>query len=158
MRSAQHGSHSRHLSTLVAASFLLISLAACSGTSRQHNLELEDSVLKAISAMKDAGIEKAPSRSLTNGDFQRLCVQHPYMNKDVFEREANIIASDFEFALDDRHIWWFVRHNGTANWIIVPRVKIADLDRRFRKTCVSIATSTFLIARDQYGFTYIFEE
>lgn len=156
-RSDEGPTKGHRLSTLVTA-FFFITLTACSGKNSQHDTELEVAILNTINAMKDTGVNEMHLRSLPAKSFDKLCVQRPYMNRDKFERESNIVASDFEFASDDRHIWWFVHSDGSAKWIVIQRVKIADLDRRFNKTCVGAATSTLRINRDKSGFSYTFEE
>lgn len=58
--------------------------------------------------------------------WEKVCLQSPYMHRGDFERISGKNVPDFRAILDDRYVFWVLYRNGLAIPIEIERINVMD--------------------------------
>ena len=132
----------------------LILLVGCS--SRDENLEL--SLSKKLVEFSHNDVEKLDLRTAFGDDWEKVCLQGPYMEEEDFEKMIGMKVRGFEYALDDVYIFWVFYRDGTYRWARVPRVAVMDKHEKKGTGCTGFANPYLFAAELRGSKRYYFQD
>jgi len=130
----------------VFISIAAILLIGCS--SRDENLER--SLSKRLVEFSHNNVEMMDLRTVFGDDWEKVCLQGPYMEEERFEKMVGRKVRGFEYALDDVYIFWIIYRDGTYRLARVPRVAVMDKHENKGTWCTDF-DNPYLFAADLRG-------
>ena len=124
----------------------VVLLFGCS--SRDENME--QTLSKKLIELRQIDVESLDLRTVIGKDWEKICLQGPYMDQKRFEDMIGRKVLGFEYALDDVYIFWVFYRDGTYRWAKVLRVAVMDKHEKKGTWCTGFA-NPYLYATDLRG-------
>lgn len=93
-------------------------LPACSGDARS----MKNALLDAAAASKQQLIEVDLAK-FSSKPIRKICVQTPYMPKELFEKESGEVPAGFDFTDDGEIVLWVFHDQGDPTQLTFHRFK-----------------------------------
>ena len=124
----------------------VVLLFGCS--SRDENME--QTLSKKLIELRQIDVESLDLRTVIGKDWEKICLQGPYMQQDNFENMVGMKVRGFEYASDDVYIFWVFYQDGTYRWAKILRWEVMDKYWKKGTWCTGFA-SPYLYFGDTAG-------
>lgn len=114
------------VSCIVVSAALIVLITGCDNRKDARDSELERILSTKLTQFKSGNTESLDLTSIVGSDWEKICIQGPYLDKERFERLAEKQVQSYEPQADDVYVFWVFYKDGTAKWARVKRVEIMD--------------------------------
>jgi len=125
---------------------------------RSRDTTLEIDLSKRLKEFRFSNAESLDLRPIIGSDWEKVCIQSPYIDQPNFEKNVGRKVQGFEFISDDVHVLWVFYRDGKFRWARIPRMDVMDRHSKKGKGCTSIDRPYIYAADDGGTKKYFFNE